>query len=576
MRGKIAWPALVRYYFDEMRNLFVLFSLCILPCWSKAPLLLSKSQFQTQMGVDRYDVALRLRLPAQSADFWVDLVRVQSLLGSVDASWKGLGAQTWAPGVMAPGLLHLQIPPGRTPDYGQLCSRLEKLASVQYCDLVPLGTPPPAILGVDSGPPAQNWEDKQGYFSAAPLGIDARFAWDLGVEGQGIALHDAEWAWNQEHEEWAPALVQMGLEESSESFADHGTAVLGILLAGANGYGVRGALPRANGLWTYSELTDAGRLGAISAALTHAKAGDVLILEMQTQGCEVNGDAGQYAPADYNSSVWDLVRQATDAGIVVLEAAGNGRQNLDAACYDDYHARGDNGAILVGAGNAGTLATAAFSSYGSRVDLQAWGNNSVYSTGYGGLYNGGANSTYTASFGGTSAALPIVAAAAGLVQSWSVSHLGRALSPREMRSLLIQTGTAQSQDSHPIGPQPNVRAALEYLASSAGISLSSSALQSSSSQVQDLSSSSAWVDPGLSSAQSPVAHHFAFHLSGDGMILSAPGNYEVGVLDVQGRRRLQWNLSQAGFYAWPELGAGIYQVWIRTPQGASTQWLWIP
>ena len=97
--------------------------------------------------------------------------------------------------------------------------------------------------------------------------------------------------------------------------------------------------------------------------------------------------------------------------MIVVAAAGNGRQDLDAEEYDDtFGTRPDSGAIIVGAGAApGCTAPPRgrliFSNFGSRVNLQGWGE-CVATTGYGdsrpGSLQGTADSddAYTSTFGG--------------------------------------------------------------------------------------------------------------------------------------------------------------------------------
>ena len=92
------------------------------------------------------------------------------------------------------------------------------------------------------------------------------------------------------------------------------------------------------------------------------------------------------------------MKAATDAGVIVVAAAGNGGENLDSDDYQEYRNRGNSGAIIVGAGEPGTLNALLISTYGSRVDLQGWGE-SVFSTGYGDFISYGINQEYTNSFG---------------------------------------------------------------------------------------------------------------------------------------------------------------------------------
>jgi hypothetical protein len=148
----------------------------------------------------------------------------------------------------------------------------------------------------------------------------------------------------------------------------------------------------------------------------------------------------------------------------VVEAAGNGSVQLDApGCLDlfDRSVR-DSGAIIVGAGNP-FHERLSFSSHGSRVDLQAWGER-VATTGYGDLFNPGDTlQRYTSGFNGTSSASPIVAAAVLSVQGARIASGAGPLDPVPLRTLLAATGAPQDECDPPaetIGPFPNIPAAL--------------------------------------------------------------------------------------------------------------------
>src|SRR5688572_29630820 len=72
---------------------------------------------------------------------------------------------------------------------------------------------------------------------------------------------------------------------------------------------------------------------------------------------------------------------------------------------------------------------------------------------------------YTRHFSGTSSASPVVAGAALLVQSVVKTERGAPLSPVELRALLAETGSPQTDGPHGpesqhIGPRPDVRRAL--------------------------------------------------------------------------------------------------------------------
>jgi hypothetical protein len=70
-----------------------------------------------------------------------------------------------------------------------------------------------------------------------------------------------------------------------------------------------------------------------------------------------------------------VTKAATGAGIIAVSAAGNGNEDLDSSQYSEYMSRGDSGAIIVGAEIATKMhSKPPFSTCGSRVDVQAWGD----------------------------------------------------------------------------------------------------------------------------------------------------------------------------------------------------------
>lgn len=203
------------------------------------------------------------------------------------------------------------------------------------------------------------------------------------------------------------------------------------------------------------------RARAVKAAIASSRPGDVVLLEMQ----EADRFGNPTGPAELSLSIWQLVKAGTDAGVVVVGAAGNGNVNLSSSAYDSYRGRGDSGAIIVGAGNHNHAKTS-FSTYGERVDVQAWGDSSVMTAGYGDCSGFPSsidpNKQYTIDFAGTSSASAIVAGAVTLFQSWALRHLGSPMAPKELRELLKSTGRPQLGGStQHVGPHINLRAAAQ-------------------------------------------------------------------------------------------------------------------
>ncbi len=321
------------------------------------------------------------------------------------------------------------------------------------------------------------YDERQGYLQAT----EARAAWALpGGRGQGVIVGDVEGDWNAKHED-LPKLTHVVGRPQGWGWRQHGTAVLGVLAAKENGKGMTGIVPDVDGVYTAS-LGDVGAARAIHETAKKMSPGDVLVIELHGPGPNSRGKKGQqgFVPMEWWQAEFEAIKWATNKGVVVVEAAGNGAEDLDAAIYDRKfsRARRDSGAILVGAGTS-TLrqdvkgappprSRLGFSNYGSRVDVHGWGED-VATLDYGDLQGcSSADRKYTARFSGTSSASPVVAGAVVVVEGVYRAKTGGPLAPDKVRALLSETGTPQQASSsapltQQIGPLPNVAAALGAL-----------------------------------------------------------------------------------------------------------------
>jgi len=393
-------------------------------------------------------------------------LRFRPLIALDPARLDALEARATArSGVAQPDLQAFFIVDGPTTGDAMVAAgdALQALPQVEYASIERTGTPPPEDLGTAT----PDWSADQTYLDGDP-GIGAWPANDLGVRGASVRLSDCEYGWKAGHEDLVDKDLQ--LEEGQTihrqivklGYDEHGTAVMGEIAGVDNGYGVTGGAPDVE-IATYPEYTveeGSRRVAAITSAIADSDAGDVVVLEMQTS----TRGASAYGPAELDPNVWAVVKTGTDAGVIVVGAAGNGTQDLDSSAYASYQALGDSGAILVGAGSADSSHQAlSFSTYGSRVNLQGWGEL-VTTLAYGDLaeIDGDPLQRYTARFNGTSSATPVVATAVTLVQDYTITTFGVPLSPNAMRALLVETGIPQS-GSHHIGPLPQVLDAIDAL-----------------------------------------------------------------------------------------------------------------
>jgi len=378
-----------------------------------------------------------------------------------------------------------------------LAESLIQLDAVEAAYVKPPGEPPVAkreeveILNdmqpkADSPPiVTPDFTSHQIYLNAAPVGIDARYAWTKsGGRGRGVKIIDCEWGWRFTHEDLLQN--QMGvLVGSSSSDDNHGTAVLGEISGDRNSSGITGICSDA----TVGAAHFGNTAQTIRQAADKLRRGDIILLEIHRAGPRSPDGSGQfgYIAIEWWPDDFAAIRYAVSKGIIVVEAAGNGAQNFDDAVYNTRPAgfpsswrnpfntaNPSSNAVVVGAGSPppGThgrnhgpdRSRLGFSNYGARVDCQGWGRE-VTSTGYGDLQGGASihkNEWYTDTFSGTSSASPIVVGALGCIQGILRSQNRALLTPARAIRLLRSTGSPQTDapgrpKTQRIGNRPNLR-----------------------------------------------------------------------------------------------------------------------
>jgi hypothetical protein len=383
---------------------------------------------------------------------------------------------------------------------GQLRAQLEALDFVLGAYLKPAAEP--ATIDTQAinnmapsleDPPATtpDFTTRQSYLDSPPVGVNARWAWTQpGGRGENVAVIDVEGAWRLTHEDLLPRRIGITAGTASDQirWRNHGTAVAGVISSDDNGYGTTGIAPQASLSTVAIFGSDMSSATAIKRAADALKPGDVMLIELHRPGPRA-GAAGQfgYIAVEWWPDDYDAILYAVSRGIIVVEAAGNGSQNLDDPAYDlpqlgfppSWHnpfRRGarDSGAIVVGAGAPppGTHGDSTlgpdrsrldFSNFGSMIDAQGWGRH-VTTCGYGDLQGGQGSEDYwyTDGFSGTSSASPIVTGSLACVQGILRASRARELTPQSARQLLRQTGSPQQAGPNAavtqrIGNRPNIR-----------------------------------------------------------------------------------------------------------------------
>jgi hypothetical protein len=353
----------------------------------------------------------------------------------------------------------LQFPGKTASDVVNLLDTMNQLDIVEYAGPTVKAAPPP----MDLDPPTPNFSSQQTYFAAAPSGIDVGFARLLpGGRGESLRIVDVEQGWIPDHEDF-PSLVS----SSGNNYApqvNHGTAVIGEMAAVENGYGMTGIAPSVEisvsspvvGVNNAFNVAD-----GVQRAYDQSRSGDIILVEQQVYYDYPSDQA--LCPPEWDLNTFSVAQNAVANGRIVIETAGNGAQNLDdSARFGTRFNRNtqDTGAIYVGAGYYDTHAPRSDTNYGTRLDVQGWGNN-IATLGYGDLFfpNGDSRQTYTTVFAGTSGAAPMVTGAAAILQAIRRARMLPDLTSQQMRPALVIGATPQGAGVM-IGPLPNLRSAI--------------------------------------------------------------------------------------------------------------------
>lgn len=392
----------------------------------------------------------------------------------------------------------------------QLASELLAHEHVDAAYIKPAGSPPIAhalvVTKVEPAAVTPSFVDKQIYRNAAPVGIDIVYAQTfLGGYGEDVKIVDCEWGWQFTHEDLKTndkVVSQLITGENDLKDPDHGTAVVGVISGALNDYGITGLAPKASlSACAFPSDIDAAKTApVILKAAGKLDPGDILLLEIHRPANLLQRPAESHSQWGYLPVEWwpdDLaaIQAVVKKGIIVVEAAGNGSQDLDLELYNSQPQFGtswknplnpknpSSGAILVGAGNPppGThgitvdpwtnkpyvdRARCKFSNWGSRVDCQGWGQR-VTTIGYGDLQGGQSRDRhYAGDFSGTSSASPIIVGALAVIQGILKKAGKSLLTPKKAQEILRSTGSPQQDGpeapkTQRIGNRPDLRQLLK-------------------------------------------------------------------------------------------------------------------
>lgn len=357
---------------------------------------------------------------------------------------------------------------------------------------------PPTLLGQPPNPPTPDFTNHQGYLNASPEGVNAKFAWGCqGGTGLNVDIIDIEYGWLFDHEDLRKnqSFCIDGQISNKIEDREHGTKVLGVIRGDRNEFGITGICPDA--FMRTCSLDPQGSAHAIDVASASLDPGDIILIVIQQYGPRYGfmprWPGSQYGciPIEWWPDDFDAIRRAVKRGLIVVEIAGNGHENLDDPIYDqkpeDFpdswtnpfnRSNPNSGAIIVGEGEplrnpqwAPARSRLDESNYGTRVDVQGWGW--AITTCHGGDLWGGPLATppdpknlpeqrwYTGGFGGTCGAAAIVTGVIGCLQGVLRANNRFPLSSLTARELLRSTGLPQQDapgrpSTQRIGNFPNL------------------------------------------------------------------------------------------------------------------------
>ena len=293
------------------------------------------------------------------------------------------------------------------------------------------------------------------------------------ARGLGVTVGVIDYSAYVNHEDLAGQVtVESGqtpfLKPGGDIDPDHGTAVLGVLVAADNTFGITGVAPRSSAIfYPAATSTQAGRVAtAIVSAGEDLDVGDVLCIPLELGN---GGGAPVCSDPTYNT----LLGVTASLGVTNVCAAGNGGFQTLAP------ASGVNNAVLVSSvwpgaqtptpvsgaktpltntlANPGTIAPGnsycryKSSNYstavgtGAGVDVSGWGT-AICTLGGGTLWNGNNASSnplevnklrsYQQFFGDTSGASAMVAGLVCRIQAVAKASLGSAVSGERIRQVL--------------------------------------------------------------------------------------------------------------------------------------------
>lgn len=195
-------------------------------------------------------------------------------------------------GVAQPDLAGMMVVHGTDATIEAAAQSLLPLDDIEWAFFAAIPAEPPCV---DIPPPTPDYFPLRGVdpdirdYHAPDPGLDMACAWVYGARGQGIQIADVEFGYIRDHEDLCN--INEPVDQTFDSFLDHGSAVLGVLVALDNGYGWTGLVPEVEAWFFTEEPAGEGSsvenrhtaiTNAIATLLADQTTGDILLLEIAT------------------------------------------------------------------------------------------------------------------------------------------------------------------------------------------------------------------------------------------------------------------------------------------------------
>ena len=265
-------------------------------------------------------------------------------------------------------------------------------------------------------------------------------AWNQGYTGEDIKVAVVDTGMDWTHEDLIDNVDSSlnhdytGEGDIHHRYAHHGTNVAGLIAARDNDVGVRGVAPRAT-IYGYNLLdapTPAGSDEISFFDMAHAASNNAGVTAISNNSWgPVDGTEADGAPALWELAIENGVTRGYDGrGVFYVWAAGNG------------HLRGDDSNLDGFANFYAVTAACAVNELGARSTYSEMGaslwvcapSNNPFEEGYRSIVTTENSDRYSYTFGGTSAATPIVSGVAALVREANPD-----LTWRDVKLILAET-----------------------------------------------------------------------------------------------------------------------------------------